>query len=201
MSASTKGKRITVKVPKRLKRTQPKQSDPKSTLLLKAAKSSAPEEPLEGLSNLRTIHRDQAKQRMLAALSKHVGVIMYAAREAGISRKAHYDWMNNDADYREAVEDVNEGVGDFVERKILENIQRGQPAVQIFFAKTKLKHRGYQERHEITGLDGGSIDMIGNLTIKQTQQELPPAAIEEIIRKVTGGGSKAEHALRRLSGK
>ena len=40
-------------------------------------------------------------------------------------------------------------MGDIVEAKILSGIREGNTALMIFYAKTKLKNRGYIERQEI----------------------------------------------------
>lgn len=159
-----------------------------------------PDEPMPGERSIFNMHQARKKERMLEALEKHMGVVLYAIKEVGIARKTHYNWMTDDPDYAEKVEDINEGTGDFVERKLLEAIQEKQPAVMIFVAKTKWKQRGYVERHEVSGPNGGEIKVGGYLGVSQAMQELPPEGIESILQKMTGGGGKAEEALKRLRG-
>jgi hypothetical protein len=171
-----------------------KKKTSKKVTRVKAATS----EPLPGERALFLAHQARKKERMLEALEKHMGTVKYAIREVGIARKTHYNWMRDDPEYAATVEDINEGVGDFVERKLLEAVQEKQPAVMIFLAKTKWKHRGYQERVEFTGADGGAIKLGGHLDIRQAQQEVPPEAIRQVMEKIMGGSGRAEEALAKL---
>jgi len=40
------------------------------------------------------------KRQMLVALEQNLCVVSKAAREVGINRKTHYDWMNKDSRYK-----------------------------------------------------------------------------------------------------
>lgn len=145
------------------------------------------------------INRANKKERMVAAMKKHLGVIYYACQTAGITRATHYKWMRQDPKYREQIEDAGLKVGDFVEHKVLEGIQKGNTAMTIFYCKTKLKHRGYVERHEVTGADGGDLKLAGDLTVTQAMGELPPAAIADIIKGIVGSSGRAEEAIARIA--
>jgi len=107
------------------------------------------------------------KKRMLEALEMHKGIVSSAAKSAGLSRGVHYLWMQEDADYKKAVEDMADIALDFVESKLMERIEgveveKGSEIYAtppdttaiIFYLKTKGKKRGYIERKEITGADG-----------------------------------------------
>lgn len=155
-------------------------------------------EPLDMQDSLTEIHRSANKKRMLAALEKHMNVVLYACKETGIARRTHYNWMNEDPDYRAAVEDINQGCGDFLERKMLEAVEEKQPAVMIFMAKTKWKSRGYQERIELSNAEGQDFRIAGKMTIDQTKQELPPEAIQKIVSGLIVESAKAQAALARL---
>jgi predicted amidophosphoribosyltransferase len=151
------------------------------------------------MDNLTELHRIENKKRMLSALSKHMGVVLYATRDTGISRRTHYVWMHEDAEYREQVERINEECFDFVERKILEAVNEKQPAVMIFYAKTRMRKRGYQERHEIANPTNEEFRIAGNMTIEETKRELPPEAIQSIVSNIIKDAPKAEAALRKLA--
>ena len=85
---------------------------------------------------------------MLEALEASLGIVTTAAKKVGIHRKTHYDWMRTDEAYRMAVRDIDDVAVDFAESQLHKLIKEGNPAANIFFLKTKGKHRGYTERHE-----------------------------------------------------
>ena len=102
------------------------------------------------------IRRRIAKQKaeVLVALEKSAGIVATACKAVNISRFTFYDWMKKDAEFAEKVEDIMEAQKDFVEAQILKKIKEGDSTMTIFYAKTKMKDRGYVERQEITGANG-----------------------------------------------
>ena len=94
------------------------------------------------------------KKAMLEALEKSLGVVTTAAKMADINRKTHYQWLKEDQEYKDAVEDVANIALDFAESQLHKQIQDGEVSSTIFFLKTKGKGRGYIERQEFTGADG-----------------------------------------------
>ena len=86
---------------------------------------------------------------MLKALEKSLGVVTLAAKEVGIDRTMHYRWMNEDSEYRKAVDDIADVALDFAESMLHKQIQDKDTTATIFFLKTKGKKRGYVERQEI----------------------------------------------------
>lgn len=97
------------------------------------------------------------KAAMIEALEKTLGVVTQAAKLAGIERTIHYIWMQDDPDYKAAVEGVGDVALDFAESQLHKQIQDGEVASTIFYLKTKGKKRGYVERNEITGADGDPV--------------------------------------------
>lgn len=95
---------------------------------------------------------------MLEALEQHKGIVLYAARAANVGRSTHYKWMEEDEEYRKAVEELENTTIDYVENKLIERIEEGDTTATIFYLKTKGKKRGYVERQEVTGKDGAPIN-------------------------------------------
>lgn len=89
------------------------------------------------------------KKRMLKALEESLGIVSVAASNAGIHRSTHYLWMNNDEDYKKAVEEIHNVCLDFAESKLFENIKGKRETSIIFYLKTRGKNRGYVERQEL----------------------------------------------------
>lgn len=121
---------------------------------------------------------DTIKRAMIAALKKSLGRVTDACEKVDIARTTHYLWMSNDPEYKQAVDDVNERAIDFAESKLFELMDGANKQVltsdggvavikdtpsataTIFYLKTKGKSRGYVERQEITGADGGPVQII-----------------------------------------
>ncbi len=89
------------------------------------------------------------KRLMHEALKKSLGNVTIATEQVGIDRKSHYNWLENDEAYKEAVSEVKPRTDDFVENKLLTKIKNGDTTSIIFYLKTKAKDRGYTERQEI----------------------------------------------------
>ena len=88
------------------------------------------------------------KKAMLAALERSLGIVTHAAREVGIDRNTHYDWMKKDPDYRAAAETIDDAVVDFGETALFNNVKKGREASIIFLLKCRGRKRGYIERYE-----------------------------------------------------
>jgi hypothetical protein len=120
---------------------------------------------------------DTLKARMVQALAQTYGRVTDAAKIVDIDRTTHYRWLKEDEEYKAAVESVGEVALDFVEGKLFELIEGAErevmteagpimlketpnPTACIFYLKTKGKKRGYVERQEITGADGGAVTIV-----------------------------------------
>lgn len=97
---------------------------------------------------------EQHKRAMLDALEKSLGVVTAACKAAGIGRTTHYLWMQEDAEYRAAVEGLSDVALDFAESQLHKQIKEGNSTATIFFLKTKGKKRGYIERQEVEVASG-----------------------------------------------
>lgn len=104
--------------------------------------------------------RNQApkkKAAMLEALRRSGGNISVACKSVGIPRKTHYKWLKDDEKYAEAVDEVTDEIGDYVESELIKQVRAHNLTAIIFYCKTKLKNRGYFEK--------GEIEHSGNLVI------------------------------------
>ena len=50
-----------------------------------------------------TTFMDMNKRMMISALEKTLGVVTSACKIVGIARSTHYNWYDNDRDYRDPV--------------------------------------------------------------------------------------------------
>ena len=86
---------------------------------------------------------------MIEALVKSLGVVTLACKEVGIARKTHYEWYNEDPEYKKSVDDISDVALDFAEAMLHKQIEAKDTTATIFYLKTKGKKRGYIERQEI----------------------------------------------------
>jgi hypothetical protein len=93
--------------------------------------------------------QDIKKTTMLQALVKKLGIVTEAAKDAGISRNTHYEWLKHDPEYKQQVDDLDNITLDFVEGALHSKIKDGDTTAIIFFLKTKGKRRGYIEKQTI----------------------------------------------------
>jgi hypothetical protein len=92
---------------------------------------------------------EQHKKAMLDALEKSLGVVTSACKTVGIGRTTHYLWMQEDKEYKAAVDELSDVAIDFAESQLHKQIKEGNSTATIFFLKTKGKKRGYVERQEV----------------------------------------------------
>ena len=102
---------------------------------------------------------DITKKAMVKALEKTLGVVSNACIKVGMSRETHYKWLREDEAYKSSVEELENVALDFAESSLQKQIQDGNTSATIFYLKTKGKNRGYIERHEVSGIAGGNIQI------------------------------------------
>ena len=97
---------------------------------------------------------DIHKKAMLEALEKSLGVVTSACKSVNIARQTHYRWLQEDGEYKAAVDELSDVAIDFAESHLHKQIKGGNSTSTIFFLKTKGKKRGYVERQEIEATMG-----------------------------------------------
>jgi hypothetical protein len=107
----------------------------------------------ESKNNLRQQNQHIKKEQFLEALEKSMGIMSQAAKKIGVDRTTPYKWMREDEEYDARVKELLNVSLDFVEGKLFEAIDKNNITGIIFYLKTKGKHRGYVERHELAGVD------------------------------------------------
>lgn len=97
---------------------------------------------------------------MLKALEVSLGVVTSACKKADVARSTHYQWMQEDEEYKKEVESVQDMALDFAETQLFSNIQEGNTIAIIFYLKTKGKKRGFIEKTETGFTDNDGNDVI-----------------------------------------
>jgi len=98
------------------------------------------------------------KKALLEALEKSLGVVTTACKSVGLDRATFYRYYHADEAFRQAVDDIENVALDFSESNLHKRIAAGDTTAIIFHLKTKGKKRGYVERIEQTGKDGGPVE-------------------------------------------
>lgn len=89
------------------------------------------------------------KKALIKAMTEALGIVTTACLTVKISRKTYYDYYKNDKEFRVEIDDIADVALDFVEGKLLSQIEENNPTSTIFYLKTKGKKRGYIEpQHE-----------------------------------------------------
>jgi len=94
---------------------------------------------------------------MLDAIKKNGGAVYLAARELGCAPNTIYNRMEKVPAMKQAVEDARGEVVDYAEQKLRLAVLNGEPWAIGMTLKTIGKSRGYVERQEVTGADGGAV--------------------------------------------
>lgn len=96
-------------------------------------------------------------EQVIEAVKGSRGFVTTIAKQLGCDRTYVYRLANKFPTVKQAIEEEREGVKDFAEGKLLQQIDAGNITAIIFYLKTQAKDRGYIERQEITGADGNEV--------------------------------------------
>ena len=91
----------------------------------------------------------KVKKILLQSLENSFGNISEACKKAKISRRSFYNYLRDDEEFKEAVEEIEESLIDLAESELYNQISKENTTALIFFLKTKGKKRGYVERTEV----------------------------------------------------
>lgn len=97
-------------------------------------------------------------EQIANALEKKAGNITGAAKALKVTRQALHHRISNDETLQKIVTDAREALVDVAESQLLKQIKLGNTATIIFALKTQGKSRGYVERSEVSGPNGGPIE-------------------------------------------
>ena len=92
---------------------------------------------------------DKTKNKVIEHLQKSLGNISLACKKCRISRTTFYEWMKNDAEFKQQVDEIQDIAADFVESALYRRIEKGDTSAIIFALKTKYRGRGWTEKQEV----------------------------------------------------
>lgn len=91
------------------------------------------------------------------AIKGSKGFVTVVGKRLGCTARHVYNLLEKYPTAREALQQEREEIKDFAESQIFKKMEAGDTTMLIFYAKTQMKDRGYVERQEVSGPDGGAI--------------------------------------------
>ena len=121
------------------------------------------------LQRARTMARTRSsnlrKENVIAALFKARGLVSLAAKLLRCSSDAVYGQIKRDPEIAAAALSAGDVELDRAESKLFDAIRKGESWAVSFFLARKGKCRGYSERQELTGKDGGPLSTVKDLIL------------------------------------
>lgn len=108
------------------------------------------------MTTARTIRTDRARCKFLAVLAENCNV-SEAARQAGISRRAAYEWKDADAAFAKAWNDAEEQAADKLEQAAWERATTDKSDRMLEILLKAHRPHKFVERRELSGPGGAPI--------------------------------------------
>ncbi len=91
-----------------------------------------------------------AKEKMLNALEKSLGIVTNALKIAEVGRTMYYEWLKTDEEFAKKVKEMDNLALDFAESSLYKQVKDGNPSSTQFLLKNKGRERGYGDKLDIT---------------------------------------------------
>ncbi len=111
----------------------------------------------------------KSKKAIIEAIENSGGIMSTIARRLGVTWHTADTWVKQYDETKQALQDEREAILDLAESTLFRNIKDGNSQDAKWLLSTMGKNRGYNERQEITGVDGGPIDV--NAIIRKAEEE------------------------------
>jgi hypothetical protein len=123
--------------------------------------------------------------QVIEAIRKSRGFVSTIAKRLGCERTYIYKLIEKYPTAKEALENEREGVKDFAEGKLIQQIDAGNVTAIIFYLKTQAKDRGYVEKQEISLLVEQELEK----ALDTLEKELSPEVYGAVINALAGKDS------------
>jgi hypothetical protein len=95
--------------------------------------------------------------QFIEAIRGSGGIVSTIAKRVGCTWHTARKYIDDYPTVTRAYADETESVTDLAETALIKAIQDGDIGAVKYYLSTKGKHRGYVERQELTGADGGAV--------------------------------------------
>lgn len=96
-------------------------------------------------------------EQFLKAIPGTVGIVSTIAQRVGCTWHTARKWIDAHPTIKAVYNDEREGILDLAEAKLIQAIKDGDLGAIKYYLGTQGKGRGYVERQEVSGKDGGPI--------------------------------------------
>ena len=104
------------------------------------------------------------REELISAIWAAQGKVTVAAQRLGCTVRTIYNYANKYATVQNAIDEAramwDEKLVDLAELKLFQEVNDGNAWAIKYALSTKGKHRGYVERQEVTGADGGALNVV-----------------------------------------
>jgi hypothetical protein len=119
-------------------------------------------------------------QQFIDAIPGTGGIITAIARKVGCAWHTVKKYIDTYATVQAAYQDECESILDLAEAKVISAIKNDDGQMIRYYLSTKGKRRGYSERHETSGPDGGPIGLAFDLDAWQRQREERRRGLDDV---------------------
>jgi hypothetical protein len=119
-------------------------------------------------------------QQFIEAIPGTGGIVTAIARKVGCTWDTAKKYIDTYATVQRAYQDECESILDLAEAKVISAIKNDDGQMIRYYLSTKGKRRGYSERHETSGPDGGPIGLAFDLDAWQRQREERRRGLDDV---------------------
>lgn len=132
-------------------------------------------------------------------IMEHKGNVAAVARRLGVTRTSLLRFIQLRPGLAEMLQEAREAMLDDAESALFSAVRNGEAWAVCFILKTKGKARGYTERQEVTGKEGGPIEYadLANLTDEELDRRIAEAEARIRESRADGGGREFTPAAQR----
>jgi hypothetical protein len=98
-------------------------------------------------------------RRAAEALRKSAGLLTVASKRLGCHRDTLAAFIAESPELQAVRREIDDEIADLAENQLLRAIRNGDLKAICFFLRTKCRDRGYSERTEIVGANGGPVEV------------------------------------------
>lgn len=98
-------------------------------------------------------------EQFIKAIPNTGGIVTAIARRVGCDRHTARKFIDEHPTVAAAYRDETERVLDLAETQTIKAIEKGDMQTVRYYLSTKGRNRGYVERQEVTGADGGAVTL------------------------------------------